>query len=110
MGAAADKLDVEAAASPSVVEEALQLRGFDRLVQLWANVAQNHSLCRQDKPARVACICADGDERYLDEIQSRYIPSVGQAAYEAALQCLAPVMASIQCLGPVNADAKAAAH
>ena len=67
-------------------------------------------LARQDKPARVACICADGDERYLDEIQSRYIPSAGQEAYESALKRLAPVIGGIKCLGPVNADAKAAAH
>ena len=67
-------------------------------------------LARQDKPARVACICADGDERYLDEIQSRYIPSVGQEAYESAIQRLAPVIDGIKWLGPVNADAKAAAH
>lgn len=67
-------------------------------------------LSRQDKPNRVACICADGDERYLDEIQSRYIPSVGQEAYDAAYGRLAPMIAGMRCLGPVTAEAKTAAQ
>ena len=67
-------------------------------------------LSRQDKPVRVACVCADGDERYLDEIQSRYIPTVGEAVYEAARARLASVIAGIRCLGPVQAAVSAAAQ
>ncbi|KCZ82880.1 pyridoxal-phosphate-dependent enzyme [Hyphomonas adhaerens MHS-3] len=67
-------------------------------------------LSRQDTPSRVACICADGDERYLDEIQSRYIPAVGQQAYEAARARLAPVIAGMRLVGPVQQTAKAAAQ
>ncbi|KCZ46035.1 MULTISPECIES: PLP-dependent cysteine synthase family protein [unclassified Hyphomonas] len=67
-------------------------------------------LARQDKPARVACICADGDERYLNEIQSRYIPTVGADAYQAAHARLAPVIAGIRCLGPLQPAARAAAQ
>lgn len=67
-------------------------------------------LARQDKPSRVACICADGDERYLDEIESRYIPTVGQDAYAAAHARLAPVIAGMRCLGPVQPAAKTVAQ
>ncbi|MEO2038374.1 MAG: hypothetical protein ABGW90_06710, partial [Martelella sp.] len=67
-------------------------------------------LSRQDTPSRVACICADGDERYLDEIQSRYIPAVGQQAYEAARARLAPLIAGMRLVGPVQQTAKAAAQ
>lgn len=63
-------------------------------------------LSRQDKPSRVVCICADGDERYLDEIESRYIPSVGQEAYDAARARLAPVIAGMQRMATVKADAE----
>ena len=51
-----------------------------------------------------------GDERYLDEIQSRYIPAVGQQAYEAARARLAPVIAGMRLVGPVQQTAKAAAQ
>ena len=61
-------------------------------------------LSRQDKPSRVVCICADGDERYLDEIESRYIPSVGQEAYDAARDRLAPVIAGMQRMATIKAD------
>jgi cysteine synthase A len=67
-------------------------------------------LSRQDKPVRVACICADGDERYLSEIQSRYIPTVGEEAYRAARARLEPVIGAMRCLGPVQPAAKAAAQ
>lgn len=53
-------------------------------------------LSKQDKPSRAVCICADGDERYLDEMESRYIPSVAPAAYEAARARLAPVIAGMR--------------
>ncbi|MEZ6001171.1 PLP-dependent cysteine synthase family protein [Hyphomonas sp.] len=67
-------------------------------------------LSRQEKPARVACICADGDERYLDEIQSRYIAAVGDDAYQAARARLEPVIGGMRCLGPVQPAVKAAAR
>jgi len=53
-------------------------------------------LSRQTKPSRVACVCADGDERYLEEFESRYIPSVEREAYDAAHARLAPVIGGMQ--------------
>ena len=53
-------------------------------------------LSRQEAPARVACVCADGDERYLDEFESRYVPSVERSAYDAAHAKLAPVIGAMQ--------------
>ncbi|ABI77211.1 pyridoxal-phosphate-dependent enzyme [Hyphomonas neptunium ATCC 15444] len=52
-------------------------------------------LSRQSERRRVVCVCADGDERYLDEIDSRYIPSVGADAFDAARARLEPVIASM---------------
>jgi len=67
-------------------------------------------LSRQEKPARVACVCADGDERYLDEVPTRYIPAVGEEAYKAARARLAQVIAGMRCLGPVRPAVTAAAR
>ncbi|MEZ5997192.1 MAG: pyridoxal-phosphate dependent enzyme [Hyphomonas sp.] len=53
-------------------------------------------LSRQDRPCQAVCICADGDERYLDEFESRYVPSVSGAAYEAARLKLMPVIGSMK--------------
>lgn len=52
-------------------------------------------LSRQKSPKRAVCICADGDERYLDEFESRYVPSVERTAYDAAHANLAPVIRSM---------------
>ena len=49
-------------------------------------------LAKQDAPKRVVCVCADGDERYLEEIDTRYIPAVDAAAYDAARARLTPVI------------------
>lgn len=62
-------------------------------------------LSRQDQPRRAVCICADGDERYLDEIESRYIPSVGRPAYDAACVRLSPVIGAIERMSPALAGA-----
>lgn len=53
-------------------------------------------LSRQDAPRRAVCICADGDERYLEEFESRYVPSVERSAYEAAHARLAPIIGSMR--------------
>ena len=53
-------------------------------------------LSRQDAPRRVVCICADGDERYLDEFEDRYVPSVDRSAYDAARASLGPVIGSMR--------------
>lgn len=52
-------------------------------------------LSRQSAPKRVVCVCADGNERYLDEINTRYIPSVGVEAFKGARIRLEPVIASM---------------
>ena len=49
-------------------------------------------LSRQDAPSCAVCICADGDERYLDEFESRYVPSVERADYDAAHARLRPAI------------------
>lgn len=49
-------------------------------------------LAQQDAPKRAVCICADGDERYLEEITERYVPSVGTEAYQVARGELAPIV------------------
>ena len=49
-------------------------------------------LSQQSAPKRAVCICADGDERYADEIDARYIPAIGEAAFEAARARLEPVI------------------
>ena len=64
-------------------------------------------LSRQDKPGRVVCICADGDERYLDEIDCRYIPSLNRGDYDSARARLAPVFADMRCTGPARSGANA---
>ena len=56
-------------------------------------------LSEQASPRRAVCICADGDERYLEEIDSRYIPSVDRAAYDAAYAKLSPIIGSMRRLG-----------
>ena len=53
-------------------------------------------LSRQDAPSCAVCICADGDERYLDEFESRYVPSVERADYDAARARLRPVIGSME--------------
>lgn len=52
-------------------------------------------LSQQAAPSRAVCICADGDERYLDEFETRYVPSVDRAEYEAAYARLAPIFGTI---------------
>lgn len=53
-------------------------------------------LAEQTEPMRVVCVCADGEERYLEELQSRYIPAVGEAQVSAARAKLSPVIAAMQ--------------
>ena len=53
-------------------------------------------LGEQSEPKRVVCVCADGEERYLEELESRYIPAVGEAEVSAARAALSPVIAAIQ--------------
>lgn len=53
-------------------------------------------LSRQTEPKRVVCVCADGDERYLSEIETRYIPAVGSDAFSAACARLQPVIATMK--------------
>ena len=53
-------------------------------------------LAEQTEPMRVVCVCADGEERYLEELESRYIPAVGEAHVSAARATLTPVIAAMQ--------------
>lgn len=62
-------------------------------------------LAEQTSPKRAVCICADGDERYMEEMQSRYIPAVGAAAVDAARRDLAPVIATMRQLAEASAEA-----
>jgi len=66
-------------------------------------------LSRQAAPKRVVCMCADGDERYLDEIDTRYIPAVDRAAYDAAYARLAPVIGTMARESALSAKATARA-
>ncbi len=56
-------------------------------------------LTQQDSPKRVVCICADGGERYNNEIDSRYIPAAGGDVVKNAEQKLS---ARISSFGPVS--------
>lgn len=49
-------------------------------------------LSEQDGPRRVACICADGDERYTGEFETRYRAAVSNCDYAAARTRLAPLL------------------
>lgn len=63
-------------------------------------------LAGQTRPRRVVCICADGGERYRDEIGSRYIPEAGEAAIAVAEQTLRSVLSDFR---PMQARAVAEA-
>lgn len=53
-------------------------------------------LAEQTEPMRVVCVCADGEERYLEEMESRYIPAVGEVKVSAARAALGPVIATMR--------------
>ncbi|WP_084396593.1 pyridoxal-phosphate dependent enzyme [Henriciella aquimarina] len=52
-------------------------------------------LSTQTEARRVACICADGAERYLEEFDSRYRPGVSQAVFEACHRTLSPLLGAL---------------
>lgn len=66
-------------------------------------------LSEQDRPRRAVCICADGDERYLDEFESRYLSSVDRAAYDRAHAELSPIVSSMRRKSPEPAQSHAEA-
>lgn len=49
-------------------------------------------LSAEDRPRRVVCICADGEERYSGEFETRYRASVKNCDYGAARTRLAPLL------------------
>ncbi|RAN37098.1 pyridoxal-phosphate dependent enzyme [Hyphomonas pacifica] len=60
-------------------------------------------LSEQDGSRSAVCICADGDERYVDEFEGRYLPSVDRADYDAAYAELNPIIASMKQVMRANA-------
>jgi len=53
-------------------------------------------LSHANTPKRVACVCADGDERYSDEFEERYLPKVDSDVYSKALERLTALLPLIQ--------------
>ena len=49
-------------------------------------------LTRQSEQRRVVCMCADGSERYADELESRYIAALEPAAFRQIREGLRPVL------------------
>ncbi len=66
-------------------------------------------LSEQDLSRRVVCICADGDERYFDEFETRYVPSVDRTSYEASRARLGPTIGSMHRITSGQAQVRARA-
>ena len=59
-------------------------------------------LAEATEPQRVVCVCADGDDRYRDEFESRYLPKIEPHELQTAIARLKPVLSDLQTFTPLS--------